>query len=178
MGTIKFPPRVNLFTGLLYNNSVAKEKIFSVLEDAFGKIVLTSAFFPFIESNYYDTEMGKNIIRVFAGFESLIDPSDIPDIKIRTNEIEERVFSSSGSRDVNIDPGYLTNSKVVLVTTKNIQHRIYLKKGIYGEVTLRYRKGSYIPWEWTYPDYRKPESISFFNRLKEIYKKACHSMQE
>ncbi|UCB45603.1 MAG: DUF4416 family protein [Spirochaetota bacterium] len=177
MGTIKFPSRVILFTGLLYNNSVDKEKIFSVLEDSFGKIALTSEIFPFTETHYYEAEMGKNVLRVFASFEPLIDPSDIPDIKIRTNEIEEKLFCSSGNRDVNIDPGYLTNGKVILVTTKNHQHRIYLRKGIYGEVTLRYRKGSFIPWEWTYPDYRRPESIAFFNQLRERYKIVYHTMR-
>jgi hypothetical protein len=170
MGTTSIPPKAVLFTGLLYKSGVDTEKIFSVLEDTFSRVALTSDGFLFTESNYYEAEMGNSIMRVFVGFESLIDPSDIPEIKIRTNKIEEQVFSSSGNREVNIDPGYLTKGKVILVTTKNYQHRIYLRKGIYGEVTLRYRRGSFIPWEWTYPDYRRPESIAFFNRLRELYK--------
>jgi hypothetical protein len=178
MGIVKIPPRALLFTGLLYNDSVDRESIFIVLNDLFGKTALVSASFPFTETLYYEAEMGKPIYRVFIGFENLIDPEDISDVKIRTNEIEEKLFSGSGGRDVNIDPGYLTRGKVVLATTKNYQHRIYLRRGIYAEVTLRYRGGSYKPWDWTYPDYKRAESVSFFNRLRELYIKTGRRMEQ
>nr|HID14469.1 DUF4416 family protein [Anaerolineae bacterium] len=54
-------------------------------------------------------------------------------------------------------------------TTKDWQHRVYLGGGIYAEVTLRYRKGSFQPWEWTYPDYRSPEYIAIFNHIRQLY---------
>ena len=72
---------------------------------------------------------------------------------------------------MNIDPGYLTLSKVVLLTTKDYTHRIYLAGGIYAEVTLRYKSGTFNPWDWTYPDYKTPEYVNIFNHIRDIYNK-------
>ncbi|OGX43889.1 MAG: hypothetical protein A3G38_03040 [Omnitrophica WOR_2 bacterium RIFCSPLOWO2_12_FULL_51_8] len=74
-------------------------------------------------------------------------------------------------RLVNIDPGYLDLAKLVLASTKDYRHRIYLERGIYVEITLFYQRKTFNPWEWTYPDYRSREYIEVFNRIREIYKK-------
>jgi len=60
---------------------------------------------------------------------------------------------------------------VVLASTKNNQHRLYLGEGIWAEVTLRYRNKTYTPWEWTFRDYRLESTIRFFNDLRSLYRK-------
>ncbi len=90
-------------------------------------------------------------------------------------------FSSSNSthRRINLDPGYLTLSKLVLATTKNFQHRIYLRKGIYAEITLKFKRGrGFEPWEWTYPDYKSKEYLNIFNHLREIYNRQILNLEE
>ena len=72
---------------------------------------------------------------------------------------------------VNIDPGYVTLSKLVLATTKDYSHRIYIGKGIYGEVTLQYTKGTFTPFPHTYPDYQTRIAIEFFNQVRDFVKK-------
>ena len=72
-------------------------------------------------------------------------------------------------RRVNIDPGYISDSKLILTTTKDYFHRIYLGHGIYAEVTLRWRKGGFEPFEWTYPDYRSKEYIKILNTIRNNY---------
>ena len=74
-------------------------------------------------------------------------------------------------RLVNMDPGYLNLSKVVLASTKDHWHRLYVGRGIFEEITLSYRRmeGGFCPMQWTYPDYRDPERIAFFHRLRERY---------
>jgi hypothetical protein len=69
-----------------------------------------------------------------------------------------------------LDPGYVTLAKMVLATTKDFAHRLYLGDGIYAESTLRFRKKQFEPWEWTYPDYRTDEYREFFGRVRECYK--------
>ncbi len=170
MGNITIPHKVMLFTGLLYNNSVKQCFIIDLLAGMFGDIIYTSKKFIFTETDYYEKEMGAELGRFYIAFDKLIEIEEIADIKIKTNDIEKNIFSHNGKRNVNIDPGYLTGAKVVLVTTKNFQHRIYLRKGIYAEVTLRYQKGTFTPWEWTYRDYRREESIDFFNKVRSLYK--------
>ncbi|HEB29482.1 MAG TPA: DUF4416 family protein [Spirochaetes bacterium] len=170
MGTVKPPLKGILFTSLLYNKTVEPENVFEVLEKEFGSIILTSTPFVFKETDYYKNEMGPDLTRVFAAFDYFIEGDRIADIKIKTNRIEDTIFSAKRNRTVNIDPGYVTNAKVVLATTKNFQHRIYMKKGIFAEITLRYRGKSYEPWEWTFKDYRLKESIDFFNNLRAVYR--------
>jgi hypothetical protein len=117
--------------------------------------------------------MGQSLLRRFISIVNLIDQVELPTIKIQTNLLEKLFARPEGSRQVNIDPGYLTFSKVILATTKDYTHRLYLGKKIYGEVTLQYKGGekSFCPWEWTYPDYREPVAINFFNELRNIYKR-------
>ena len=70
------------------------------------------------------------------------------------------------ARPVNLDMGYVDGGKLVLATTKDYAHRLYLGAGIYGEVTLRWRAGAFEPWEWTYPDYRSGHYREFFAQVR------------
>ena len=99
--------------------------------------------------------MGPDQRKLYLTFENPIEPRTLPDVKNFTNAIERRL-ATNGNRCVNIDPGYLTRDKLVLATTKDFFHRLYLRDGIYGEVTLHFRKGRYRYFSWTYPDYREP----------------------
>jgi hypothetical protein len=112
--------------------------------------------------------MGKGLQKIFLGFKKLIKREKLPEIKLYTNDLEDR-YSCQSNRQVNLDPGYLTSGQVILATTKDYQHRIYLGKGIFGEVTLRFKNGSFQPWDWTYPDYRQESYTNFFNELRKIY---------
>ena len=76
----------------------------------------------------------------------------------------------STARPVNIDPGLITPAKLILATTKDHAHRIYLGRGIHAEVTLRYVGRKWTPWPWTYPDYAAPTYHSFFDQVREMLK--------
>lgn len=138
------------------------------MERRFGKIDSESQSLPFIHTAYYEKEFGKNLKRKFTSFQKLILPHDLPEIKIISNKIEKKMAKGI-SRIINIDPGYLDLSKLILASTKDYKHRIYLTKGIYAEVTLFYRDKTFHPWEWTYPDYKTGEYIEIFNRIRQIY---------
>jgi len=122
-----------------------------------------------MHSDYYKNELGWPIKRQFILFDHLINPEDITEIKLLTNDMEKEL-SKDSKRRVNIDPGYLTLSKVVLATTKNYAHRIYLRCGIYAEITLIYQKGTFQPHLFTYPDYRDDRAIQFFKKGREVLK--------
>ena len=160
---------VKLVAGML--SSV--EELFSEAEEMlsrhFGKTDFASNIIPFRYTSYYENEMGKNLLRKFISFEKLIDAGSLAEIKILTGSIEKKLSNDSGSRRVNIDPGYLTAAKLVLATTKNYGHRIYIGNGVYAEVTLHFKDGSFKPWDWTYPDYRMDEYIEIFNKIRKIY---------
>lgn len=169
MGTPIKHEKVKLITGLI-GKEILFDEVKTKLSRKFGEIDFESKILGFTYTDYYNQEMGADLKRQFLSFKRLIYPELIIAIKNYTNTIESKFFSSNKKRSVNIDPGYLSLSKLVLATTKDHQHRIYLGKGIYAEVTLRYTNKTFSSWEWTYPDYCSKEYISIFNHLrKELY---------
>jgi hypothetical protein len=169
MGSIHDPVPVKLFVGMLASDPARLVEVEGPLVADYGPIDLASDVWPFTHTDYYRDEMGAGLLRKFVSFERLIRPDDIIDVKRRTNAIEDDVARSAGGnppRPVNLDPGYLSLSKVVLATTKDYTHRLYLGRGIYAEVTLRFHKGKYEPWDWTYPDYREPAYCAFFLAMR------------
>jgi len=169
MGKIKQKEKVKLIIGMLSADKKLFEKVIKLLIKKYGEIDFESEFIDFSFTNYYQDEMGKNILRKFISFKDLINPEGLPDIKITSNNIEEKFLNSNNARLINIDPGYITLGKLILATTKNQQHRIYLQKGIFAEVTLRYRNKTFREWEWTYPDYKTPAYINIFNKIREAF---------
>jgi hypothetical protein len=121
---------------------------------------------------YYESEMGANLLRKFIAFERPVSPADLAEIKLWTNGVEASFSEAAASRrppvrrPINLDPGYVTLSKLVLATTKDHAHRIYLDRGIYAEVTLRFLKGAFEPMPWTYPDYRTEAYRRFFEGVR------------
>jgi hypothetical protein len=135
-----------------------------------GPLALASAAFDFTETDYYAATMGSNLKKQFFAFERLIDPATLPDIKRQTNDWEAE-YAALGQqpepRPLNLDPGYITPAKFVLASTKDHAHRLYLRDGIYAEITLAYRHKQWQPLEWTYPDYRRDDYRQFFTQCRD-----------
>jgi hypothetical protein len=168
MGKIIKPHPVKLIVGFIFKDESFYQKSKIILERAFGKIDFESQTLTFSHTDYYQKEFGRNLLRKFASFKELIHREALPRIKIYTNGIESKL-SQEKRRRINIDPGYLDMAKLVLASTKDYKHRIYLNKSIYAEITLFYQDKTFQPWEWTYRDYRTPEYIRIFNQIRQIY---------
>lgn len=175
MGEIKEHRPVNLIIGML----TSIEELFNVteaaLEKEFGAIGLKSDRIPFVLTGYYQAEMGRNLQRRFFCFDKLIMPDRLADIKLWTNQFEEDLANKGEytvSRPINLDPGYITEAKAVLASTKDFSHRIYITKGIYAEVTLKYLSEGrqYEPLPWTFPDYKTQQYQQFFLKVRERYR--------
>jgi hypothetical protein len=134
-----------------------------------GPIDVRSQLLDFEYTDYYEEEMGKNLKRYHLGFHDLVPPDRIIDIKLYTCGLEQSSLSEEGRRLANLDPGYITPARVVLATTKDFAHRLYLGSGIYGEVTLTYKEKQFRPMQWTYPDYRSGAYDAFFRELRKAY---------
>jgi len=170
MGTIHQPSLVQFFCALLVAPSVPLTDVEAVLVQHYGAVCLRSTPFPFTQTTYYTREMGAPLTRLYLAFEPLIDMAALVALKRASNTLETTWCNAAGQRRVNIDPGYLDLAKVVLASTKDHSHRLYIGDGIFAEVTLRYRQHAFHPWEWTYPDYHLPETLHFFNALRTWYK--------
>jgi len=142
-------------------------------EQAWGKISLVSPVFAFRETDYYQATMGDAINKVFFAFEELFDPAEFVDTKLQTGDWEHQYAASAGheeQRPLNLDPGYLTSAKLVLASTKDHAHRIYLARGIYAEVTLYYRDHCWQHHSWTFPDYRRSDYQEFFTAARNYFR--------
>ncbi len=140
------------------------------LEPSLGMIALQSEPYEFSQfTSYYEKEMGFPLFKSFLFFEILREPEFLVELKHLCFYLE-REFSEEEKRLVNLDPGYLTLSKVVLSTFKDYAHRIYLGRGVYAEVEYVYWEGSFQVLPWTYPDYQEEKVIAMFNRAREFYK--------
>jgi hypothetical protein len=170
VGIIRQPAPVKLIASLFSNNVVLLDDARRQLEEKYGPVDYASEFLPFDHTAYYAAEFGPGLMRQIVAFARLIDPAELPAIKLAANELESS-WTEGASRRVNIDPGYITLAKLVLATTKNHGHRIYLNEGIYAEITLRFRDGHFQPWEWTYPDYGLPEYRAMFEEIRERYRR-------
>lgn len=142
--------------------------------ESWGPVALASEPFQFVETDYYLSTMGSDLIKQFYAFERPIDPAALPQRKLQTGSWEAlyaELANHPEPRPLNLDPGYLTLAKLVLASTKDHSHRIYLGDGIYAEVTLYYKDRRWQHREWTYPDYRRADFHGFFTRSRDYLRR-------
>tara|TARA_Y100000031_G_scaffold147592_1_gene182834 strand:+ start:351 stop:875 length:525 start_codon:yes stop_codon:yes gene_type:complete len=168
MRTKRIPLPVKLICGFIYSQEAGYLKVKKILRRKFGKIDFESQVINFNLTDYYSQEMGKHLFRRFISFEKLRDPSRFADIKLLAMKLEDK-FSQGKKRTINIDPGYLNQARLVLLSSKDFAHRIYLSKGIYAEVTLCFHKGKVSDLVTTFPDYRTKIYKDIFYSIRTIY---------
>ena len=143
-------------------------------ESTWGALALESDTFA-VETftDYYAKTMGQVLSKRLWAFETFITPDALPKIKCLTNDWEEEfksVSTCSVERPLNIDPGYLTLAKLILASTKDHAHRIYLSDGIFAETTLMYTQKQWKAMPWTYPDYQSEGYQRFLTQCREYFK--------
>ena len=176
MGKIKSVPLGKFFIGIL-SRGENLPKVFPLIEEKFSEIDFKSEIIPFNFTNYYEEEMGSPLQRIWVSLKGLIPQDNLVKLK-KVSLILENKTMVENRRIFNLDPGVLTESRVVLATTKDYSHRIYIGEGIYGEVTLIYRKGKgYLPLPWTYPDYRTETAQNFFLKMRELLREEKHDIE-
>jgi hypothetical protein len=161
------PRPVKLFCGLIARPE-ALDRARLLLAERFGPADCESPVVRFDFTSYYAEEMGEGLVRAWVAFEPLRERAWLARAKHVAVWLE-RDLSSGGRRAVNIDPGYVDAAQVVLSTAKNYSHRIYIGLGYYAEVTLTYEHGVFKFLEWTYPDYRTREALSFLGAARAAY---------
>lgn len=168
-------PRVKLICGMISGRVELFDEAARALEGVFGPVDVASEVLDFDFTHYYDGEMGSPLYRRLVGFERLVGPEELVEVKLATNALEcdfaSRAGAGSAPRPINLDPGYVDSAKLVLASMKDFSHRIYLGRGVFAEVTLMFRKGFWEKLPWTFPDYGSGRYDSFLTaarrRLRE-----------
>ena len=145
-----------------------------------GELVLQTGDLDFDMTRYYERTMGRGLKKRLIAFRDLIDPIELVASKRQSNQWEQSFQERNPGgpeRVLNLDPGYVTEAKVVLATMKDRDHRLYLGDGVYGEVTLYYQlPGKWEASRWTYPDYRCPEYHDFFTGCRDYLRTCLQAM--
>jgi len=174
MGSIHSPKPVLLLMAVFSPDSSAFDWVRRRAEAKWGALALESETFPFETfTDYYAKTMGETLPKRLWAFERLIQPDRLPTIKRLTNDWEAEFKSfttSSADRPLNIDPGYIDLGKLILASTKDHAHRIYLSDGIFAETTLIYTQKQWKSLPWTYPDYQSTGYQTFLTQCREYLK--------
>ena len=172
MGTLHAHPPVKLLVALMCRDIDLLEEIERRLEKSYGEIEDRSQVFLFTFPGRFSREMGPDLKKRIVTFKELLPIEDFPAVKKITNDLEweyQEHLSDRSRRLINLDPGYLTLSQVVLATTRNYSHHVYLREGVYGELLLRYHLGALRNLPWTYPDFRTHLAHQFFTEVRNRY---------
>ena len=142
------------------------------LTNRWGPLLCDTPEYPFEQTQYYTATMGPQLRKKFLAFRVLVHPSQLVQDKRDTNDLESEYaerfrLSSPEPRPLNLDPGYVTLSKLVLASTKDFAHRIYLDRGIFAEITLSYHHGHWTSHPWTFPDYSQPTYHPFLTHCRD-----------
>jgi hypothetical protein len=166
----EFAP-VKLICGVIYKEEALYEEVKKRLEAEWGRVDSESPPFAFDLTDYYEEEMGPGLVRRFMSFETLTAPESLPKKKIRAIELEEALRREVGAagRPVNVDPGYLSASALVMATAKDFAHRIPLGQGIYAHLEFLFTKTGVRTLDWTYPDFRRRQPQAYFRSVRETY---------
>lgn len=170
MGSLRRIEPVSPFVALLYGSESHYRPLRDRLTRFFGPLQLESPVYPFTYTEYYNASMGRDLKRRFLVFKRPGSPDTLADWKRATNDMEEELAAAlrgTHPRPVNIDPGYVTGAKLVLASTKDFAHRIYLRDGIFAEVTLYFQNGDWRSHAFTFPDFRSGDYNTFLNRARE-----------
>lgn len=169
------PPPALMLVAVFSRHDAALEWAEVKLVERWGRVGLRSKRFDHCETNYYEAEMGAGLKKQFFIFEGGFDPQRLPGCKLQSNALEAELAESrtySELRPVNIDPGYLTLTKLVLASAKDRAHRLYMADGIYAEECLYYLDHRWQARPWTYPDYQRADFQAFFTEAREFLKRS------
>ncbi len=159
---------VKYLTAITFKDSKRLVEATAALESQYGEIDHVSPVYMFDYSNYYEDEMGSGLQKQLVSFRDLQKIEDFVKLKFFNMELEFE-YSRAGKRQVNIDPAYLELAKLVVATTKNYDHRVYLGHGIYADVQLRFRNDQFVANDWTYRDYQSPVVLDFLKIVRATY---------
>lgn len=172
-------PFVKKIVGLLVprGNSEMFDITWNLLYEVWGEPERISPFFPFTWTNYYK-DIAPELDKCFFSYPGLFNMSELPDWKILTCRLEKETGTT---RKINLDPGTIDGAKLLLASTKNYAHRIYLRDGIFAEVTLCKKKDKWESFFYTFPDFLSGVYDEWLETVRQDWKrdrKSSHQLEE
>jgi len=172
MARIQKPPPGRLVVSIIYSSMDALADAVKALEKRFGRVQYETLEIPCAEADDYREEMGDDLLRRFYSFETEVARDSLPALKAACYKIEPKFSDTVDDyhfRTVNIDPGIMTPSALVMASHKEYNHRVYLRDGVYAEIALIFAHDKFCRLPWTIPDFCADEAIDFFERVRSSF---------
>ncbi|MBN1577736.1 MAG: DUF4416 family protein [Chitinispirillaceae bacterium] len=163
------PLPVKYLIAVLYRDGDFLVRVKKDLVARWGRIDFEGDDHPFDVTDYYEPEMGTPLQRRLLAFETLYLPTLIVEMKLQCNDLET-ALAYDGKRMVNLDAGYLDYNKYLLASAKEAGQKIYLDRGIYADLSGRYKAGKYRPFEWSFPDFRDGRYDKELLEIRRLYR--------
>ena len=172
----KGAPQALLIMGILYAETISIECIEKKLIKKYGPILKASTAYDFHHTKYYNDEMGSKLKRKYYAFERLIKKKKLSAIKTHTNRLEQQ-YARDAKRQVNLDPGYVDLSKLVLASAKDFSHRIFVLSGCPININVFLILSEYfslslliipILWRFAYISHGKIRCGSGFRKIMNV----------
>ncbi len=172
MARIQKPARGRLIVSIIYSSLDGLADGLTALERKFGRVQYETMEIECQNAGEYLEEMGDQLQRRFFSFEQLVGRDELPSIKNTCHKIEPQFSDIVGEhyfRTVNFDPGILSLVNLTMSSHREMNHRVYLRDGVYAEQALIWSRGQFVQLPWTLPDYCDPEAIDFFCRVRASF---------
>ncbi len=169
MKSLTFPSPVVPFAAILTPDAALFDEARQKLEVLMPPVMEVLAPSPFNHTDYYCDEMGDELFKGFVSFLPAFTQDSLVQFKLNARGIEwgyAFLENNRIRRRINIDPGYVDLSKIVLATSKNFAHRIHVGSGVFAEVTLIYQARRWSTLPWTYPDFASDRVQQFLSRCR------------
>lgn len=161
---------VKRVVAVLFANDRAAAQAAAELEAAFGAIDFAGAEWPFDSTDYYAAEMGTGLRRCLWSF-AVLGAADCLVGDKRTCAAIETRLALQGRRTVNLDSGYIDLHKLVLASTKPGPVKLQLGGGFHADLVLRYQRGAWQAFDWTFPDFRDGRYHADLLEIRRRYKR-------
>lgn len=145
------------------------------LEEALGPADIVSDLRAFDHTNYYESEMGAPLFRRLVSFERLVPQDGLADLKFMAMALERELALPDGRRRVNLDPGLVTQERLVLATGKNFTHRVYQGRRIWADLTLIWQGGAWKTLPWTFSDYATPWAKTVLTEIRRAHRRTLEA---
>ncbi len=170
-------PCVKPLAAVLFQHREDFENILSVLNETFSEIDFEGSFFPFVETDYYESEMGENLFRGMISFQKPVHPETLVSMKKTARNLEDGL-RLEGNRRVNIDVGYMDMFKVVLASFKERSNKIYLSDGVWADMILYFEEGQFKTFMWGFPDFKSGIYNQDLIEIRNIYKQQLREQRK
>ncbi len=164
------PAPVLPILGVLGLDEGLTEEAIAAFAERHGPVCLRGPRVPFDGTDYYEPELGAGLTRQYLALSTLFAAEELATLKALATELEQRLVASDGRRRVNLDPGYVDATKVVLASYKVGPQKLHVGRGVWADLVLWYSHGRFQRLPWTFPDLQDDAHLPFFERARGHYK--------